>query len=76
MLHGKLEVNGKPVAAWQASRTTEIEDTNARHPYDCQVTWENGRTVRFQLRHVYSEGATVLAAKILTRASKLEWELP
>lgn len=72
-LHGKLQVNGKTIAAWTAGRTTDIQDTNARHTYDCEVVWENGKKVRFTIRHVYSDGATVLAAKVLARAAKLEW---
>lgn len=75
MLHGTLDINGVPVAAWHAQRTTEVQDTNATHTYDCEVAWTNRKSVRFNIDHVYSDGATVLAAKVMSRAARLEWEL-
>lgn len=72
MLHGEIMVNGHAISQWSARRLTDISDTEAFHLYECRVEREGGRAIAFTLSHRYSDGATVLAQKVLAKALRVE----
>lgn len=70
-LHGDIRVNGVEIAQWEAVRSvTHFVDEPIA--YECLVKYLSPRGVKstfdFQVWHLYSDGAFVLARKVLAEA--------
>lgn len=70
-LHGTIEINGRTIGLWEAVRQDNLTDPDQVSSYACRVSvrqlnspvvveWED------VLEHRYSDGAAVLAAKVLS----------
>lgn len=70
-LHGDIRVNGTMLGVWSAQRREQLEQRpHLTFRYDCEAMWVgHDRKIVFSMVHRYEEGATVLAAKVLTRAA-------
>jgi hypothetical protein len=70
-LHGELVVNSQPIGAWYACRTQPPEGSAEFMPdgvnvYECEVfRYEDGKKGKFMVKHNYSDGAFVLASKVM-----------
>jgi hypothetical protein len=76
-LHGELKVNGFIIAFWSAQRLDDLADVDQVSLYHCvyeevsPVTgdaWHSDAHLEAALEHRYSDGAAVLAKKVLTLA--------
>lgn len=67
MIHGKVEINGKPILGWQAIRTTispgEYSDDTAIYAVEV-YDYDSKELTRFALDHLPSDGAPELVRKI------------
>ena len=78
MIHGKVEINGKPILGWQAIRTTispgEYSDGTAI--YACEVyDYDSKELTRFALDHLPSDGAHVLVQMIWAKYEEIRRNL-
>lgn len=67
MIHGKVEINDKPILGWQAIRHADITraDETTFSLYVCEVyDYEDKSTVRFNVSHDPRDGAPALVQKI------------
>ena len=70
-LHGDLSVNGERIGYWEAKRLQPFQPDRDTYSYECRVDrHRDGKIemVQFVLDHNYSEGAEMLAAKVLLLA--------
>jgi hypothetical protein len=74
-LHGEIQVNGHGLGSWEAVRKEEDPVRRGRFRYQCEVRMGRGVPVdissgidrwRFTVWHDYTDGALVLAGKVLT----------
>lgn len=78
-LHGEIRINGESIGTWTAVRKEEHPDFEGRHRYQCEVSQRNDRVPisrgqwrerfdiwRFDVWHDYSDGAIVLAGRVLS----------
>lgn len=69
-IHGEIKINGSTVCHWHAVRVFSRE--SGEHTYRWGVREVDGRRAAGDLRHQYSDGAVVLAQRILAAAEK-QW---
>jgi hypothetical protein len=69
VLSGDVRVNSKPVLSWEAQRLRPLDDANQEHEYGYRVTDDQGNLCDTgTLPHLYRDGVTVLAIKVLWHA--------
>lgn len=70
MLHGTIYVNHLTIGYWSARREKKITDPDAVYSYEV-IVWDGPDNImEGHLEHKYSDGARVLAAKVLLWADE------
>ena len=78
-LHGELKINGVVIAYWSAQRLDQLEDADQESLYyvvyeesvqdlSGAILWGDAWAIDAVVTHRYSDGAAVLAQKVLTLA--------
>lgn len=71
-LHGEIKINGGDIASWSAQRLEDLKDLEQVSLYHCWYETYTGQYVEdftyATIEHRYSDGAAVLAQKVLQLA--------
>lgn len=70
MIHGSININGRPIVHWQAIRRTNVHaavlEPDDVSVYECRLVRADGsHTWEDTLTHRYGDGAEYLASRIL-----------
>jgi hypothetical protein len=71
-LHGTIQVNGHVIGAWTARRGHQVDP--GVHEYQVMLS-ENLRQVTGTVVHRYTDGASILASKVLS-LRPADWPVP
>lgn len=81
-LHGEIKINHHTLLWWSAVRQEPLEDRDATHSYKVEAVWADPVTTKVLskhegtlLGHRYSDGAGMLAIKVIAwaNAQRGEW---
>lgn len=74
-LHGDIQVNYRTIGSWEAVRKESVSNETSHFYYRCAVVFRdlrgNTSEKRFYVTHHFSDGALVLASKVMAEAARI-----